>query len=164
MVPPPVIDCATQRWVKMRIAASVRGIICNPQVMSANVITDRGFQGSGTESDENTVDRGFRIRRARGPYDGVGDVSVCGGNARHIRLNACPWDQLPGIFGRHHAPPALLLDGAGGAQRNDAGHRISERLSLPAARPRREVLPRASGNARGVCCGVHADTTEKSES
>jgi len=70
----------------------------------------------------------------------------------------------PGIFGRHHAPPGLVLDRAGGAQRNDAGHRISERLSLPAARPRQEVLPRVSRNTSGVWCGVHADTSEKSES
>jgi putative transposase len=46
---------------------------------------------------------------------------------------------------------------------NDAGHRISERLSLPVARPRPEVLPRVSGNASGVWCGVHADTSEKAE-
>jgi putative transposase len=38
--------------------------------------------------------------------------------------------------GRHHATSGLVLDGAGCAQRDDARHRISERLSLPAARSR----------------------------
>src|SRR5439155_7070420 len=71
--------------------------------------------------------------------------------------------QPTGIVGRHHAPSELVLDAAGGAQCNDAGHRISERLSLPAARSRQEVLPRLPGNTRGRRCGVHTDTRQKSE-
>jgi hypothetical protein len=44
------------------------------------------------------------------------------------------------------APSGLVLDGASGAQRNDGGHRVSERLSLAAARSRQEVLLRVPGN------------------
>jgi putative transposase len=35
--------------------------------------------------------------------------------------------------GWHHAPSGLVLDGAGGAKRHDAGYRISEQLSVLAA-------------------------------
>src|SRR5262245_30446414 len=70
------------------------------------------------------------------------------------------------VFGnhRHHAPSGLVLDGASGAQRHHAGRRISERLSLPAARSRQEVLPRVSGNTGGGRREVHANSSEKSES
>ena len=44
-----------------------------------------------------------------------------------------------------------------------AGHRIPERLSLPAARSRQEVLPRVPGDTCGRRCEVHAHSTEKSE-
>src|SRR5262249_21074907 len=56
-----------------------------------------------------------------------------------------------------------MLDGASGAQRKHAGHWISERLSLPAARQGQEVLPRVPGSPCGEWCAVHTDTREKSE-
>ena len=71
--------------------------------------------------------------------------------------------QPPRVVGRHHAPSGLVLDGAGGAKRHDAGHRISEWLPLPAARSRQEVLPRVSGNTGGRRCAVHANPGQKSE-
>ena len=49
------------------------------------------------------------------------------------------------------------------AQRRDAEHRISERLSLPAARSRQKVLPRVSGNTCRRGCGVYANPGEKTE-
>jgi hypothetical protein len=69
----------------------------------------------------------------------------------------------PRTTGRHHAPPGVALDSAGGTQCNDGGHRLSERLSLPATRSRQEVRSRVSQHARGGRCGMHADTTQKSE-
>src|SRR5262249_5605731 len=50
-----------------------------------------------------------------------------------------------------------------GAERNHAGHRIPEWLSLPAARSRQEVLPRVPGDTCGRRCEVHAHSGEKSE-
>src|SRR6516165_10382579 len=70
----------------------------------------------------------------------------------------------PGMSGRHHAPPGRRLDGASSAQRNHAGQRISERLPLPAARPRPEVLPRVSGHPCGGWRQMPAATSPKSES
>jgi hypothetical protein len=63
----------------------------------------------------------------------------------------------PGICGRHHAPSGVVVDAAGGAQRHDGGQRLSERLSLPAARSRPEVLPRVSRYPCGWWCEVPAD-------
>src|SRR5260370_41596281 len=67
------------------------------------------------------------------------------------------------MVGRHYAPSGLWVDGTGVAQRHDAGHRISERLSLPAARSRQEVLSRVSGNTCRGRCGVYATPGEKPE-
>src|SRR5262249_2720535 len=67
-------------------------------------------------------------------------------------------------LGGHHAPSGFELDGTSGAQRHDAGHRIPERLSIPAARSRPEVLPRVPGNPGSGRCEVYANPRSKFES
>jgi hypothetical protein len=39
----------------------------------------------------------------------------------------------PGVAGRHHPIPGLVLDGASGAERDDGRHRIPEPLSVSTA-------------------------------
>src|SRR5215471_15140331 len=101
-----------------------------------------------------------RARRGRLLHGGGAYVERSGDLLRAVLHGS---RQPPRIVGRHHTPSGLELDDASGAQRHDAGHRIPERLSLPAARSGSEVLPGIARHAGERGREVPAAPTQKSQ-
>jgi hypothetical protein len=55
----------------------------------------------------------------------------------------------PLMVGRNHASSGFCMDGAGGAECDAGGGRVSERLPVPVARSGQEVLPGVRDEAAG---------------